>query len=49
VEQSGGQVKALSLSGTAPTEENVKSGRLYKSSTWVTPEFKDIGYSFKVK
>lgn len=27
VEQSGGQVKALSLSGTAPTEENVKSGR----------------------
>jgi phosphate transport system substrate-binding protein len=29
VEQSGGQVKALSLSGTAPTEENVKSGRYF--------------------
>jgi phosphate transport system substrate-binding protein len=27
VEQSGGQVRALSLSGTVPTEENVKSGR----------------------
>jgi len=27
VEQSGGQVKALSLGGVAPTEENVKSGR----------------------
>jgi len=29
VEQSGGQVKALSLTGTAPTEENVKSGRYF--------------------
>jgi phosphate transport system substrate-binding protein len=29
VEQSGAQVKALSLSGTAPTEENVKSGRYF--------------------
>jgi phosphate transport system substrate-binding protein len=29
VEQSGGQVKALSLGGTAPTEENVKSGRYF--------------------
>jgi phosphate transport system substrate-binding protein len=29
VEQSGGQVRALSLSGTTPTEENVKSGRYF--------------------
>ncbi len=29
VEQSGGQVKALSLGGVAPTEENVKSGRYF--------------------
>jgi phosphate transport system substrate-binding protein len=29
VEQSGGKVKALSLAGVAPTEENVKSGRYF--------------------
>ena len=29
VEQSAGQVKALSLSGTAPTEENVRSGHYF--------------------
>jgi phosphate transport system substrate-binding protein len=29
VEQSAGQVKALSLGGTAPTEDNVKSGRYF--------------------
>jgi hypothetical protein len=25
------------------------TGKVYESSTWVTPEFKDMGYSFRVR
>lgn len=47
VEQSGGKVKALTLNGIAPTEENVKSGRYVLTRDFLFVVKEDVAPSIK--